>query len=225
MTEITVGARWPNVHPQASVGVLIMRAVQNPTSHPDLDTQKNEIEKTIRKKYAGLERSDLRSLPTLAAYDQFYRRFKKTYHLQLQLESVIAGKSIPSVAALVEAMFMAELENLLLTAGHDLDRVETPIVVDVATGSETYVRMNGEQQTLKPDDLYIRDAEGILSSVIYGPDRRTRIQPETRNVLFTTYAVPGVATTDLTSHLETLRDYVLLISENAEVDTLQIIGQ
>jgi hypothetical protein len=34
----------------------------------------------------------------------------------------LKGKAIPRQAALVEAMFMAELENLILTAGHDLVR-------------------------------------------------------------------------------------------------------
>ena len=61
----------------------------------------------------------------IQAYAAYYERFNKTYHVQLQLESVaLKGKSIPRVSALVEAMFMAELENLLLTAGHDLDVVQ-----------------------------------------------------------------------------------------------------
>jgi len=37
--------------------------------------------------------------PILKAYQEYYRRFKKTYHVQLQLESLLfKGKSIPSVA-------------------------------------------------------------------------------------------------------------------------------
>jgi hypothetical protein len=47
---------------------------------------------------------------------------------QSELESVARkGKSIPSRAALVEAMFIAELENLILTAGNDLDVVVPPV--------------------------------------------------------------------------------------------------
>jgi DNA/RNA-binding domain of Phe-tRNA-synthetase-like protein len=121
-------------------------------------------------------------------------------------------------------MFMAELEDQMLTAGHDLKTVQPPILIDVAAGSESYTRMNGKPQTLKPGDLYIRDAGGVLSSVIYGPDQRTRIQPDTKEVLFTTYAVPGIETDDLKAHLERLRDYVLLISEEGEVETLEIFG-
>ena len=35
------------------------------------------------------------------------------------------------------------------------------------------------------------DGEGIVSSIIYGPDRRTRMTDKTRNVIFTIYGVPG----------------------------------
>lgn len=46
---------------------------------------------------------------------------KKTYHVALQFESVVfKGKALlNNVAALDESMIMAELDDLLLTAGHD----------------------------------------------------------------------------------------------------------
>lgn len=222
--KISLGKQWKQIDSNASVGILIMRDVMNPDSNPELQRRKTEIENELRQKYTGMDRSDLRALPTLAAYDRFYHQFRKTYHLQLQLESILDGKRIPSVASLVEAMFMAELEDQLLTAGHDLDFVQAPVSIDVATGTETYTRMNGKEQSLKSGDLYIRDAEGILSSVIYGPDLRTRIQPETQSVMFTTYAVPGILYAQLNAHLEKLRDYVLLISDEAKVDTLEIFS-
>ncbi|MGD2057597.1 MAG: hypothetical protein PVF85_07225 [Anaerolineales bacterium] len=222
--QILTGTNWNKAEGGTFVGVLIMRHVKNPSSHPGLQRRKTEIEAQLRREYAGMERPELRAQPTLAAYDRFYHRFRKTYHLLLQLESVLAGKSIPTVSALVEAMFMAELEDQLLTAGHDLGTVNPPICIDVATGSETYTRMNGKQQTLKQGDLYTHDAEGILSSVIYGPDQRTRIRPDTREVIFTTYAVPGIEAEDLKAHLERLRDYVLLISDEGEVESLEIFG-
>jgi DNA/RNA-binding domain of Phe-tRNA-synthetase-like protein len=222
--EITIGPEWTQNEPDALVGVLTMYNVKNSQKSSALQSRKERLEQDIRQKYAGLDRSDMRAHPILGAYDRFYRQFKKTYHLQLQLESVVKGKPIASVAALVEAMFMAELEDLLLTAGHNLDAVRPPVQIDVATGFETYTLMNGEQKQLKRGDLYIQDVEGILSSVIYGPDDRTRIRLETRRVMFTTYAVPGITDQALSNHLENLRDYVQLTSPLAEVGLLEIFG-
>lgn len=68
----------------------------------------------------------------LRAYVHYYRAHGKTYHVKAQLESVARkGRPIPSRAALVEAIFIAELENLIPTAGHDLDALIPPLHADV----------------------------------------------------------------------------------------------
>jgi DNA/RNA-binding domain of Phe-tRNA-synthetase-like protein len=146
------------------------------------------------------------------------KHLKKTYHVGLQLESVVfKGRSLPDVAALVEAMFMAELDDLLLTAGHDLDTLALPLTLDVAQGTETYTLLRGDPQTLKAGDMFIRDGEGVVSSIIYGPDRRTQITPETRSVVFTVYAPPGIAPETVQAHLRSLEANVRLIAPGAEV--------
>ena len=161
----------------------------------------------------------------LEAYDAYYRQFKKTYHVQLQLESVVLkGKPIPRVAALVEAMFMAELDSLLLTAGHDLDVVQPPVRIEVASGQESYVRLDGVEQVTKAGDMMIVDTVGILSSIVYGPDRRTQIRPETKRALFTVYGPPGIGAREMAAHLEELRENVVLIAPEAEVELEEVFG-
>ena len=218
-----VSEAWKTAYPGAAVGILAMRGVANPECDEALDQRKAELERELRARFAGYDRAALRALPVLEAYHAYYKRFKKTYHVQLQLESVaLKGKPIPGGAALVEAMFMAELEHLLLTAGHDLAVVEAPVTVEVASGTQHYLRLNGQEQTLKAGDMYIADTRGVLSSVLYGPDHRTRITSETRDVLFTTYAPPGIGAGDVHRHLETLCTYVRLITPAAEVATLEV---
>ena len=41
------------------------------------------------------------------------------------------------------------------------------------------------EQQMKPGDMMISDARGVISSIVYGPDQRTRITPETTRVLLT----------------------------------------
>jgi DNA/RNA-binding domain of Phe-tRNA-synthetase-like protein len=192
--------------------------VANPPQHPALDAAKARLEQALRERYGGLDRAALSQLPVLQAYAGYYKRFKKTYHVQHQLESVVfKGKSLPNVAALVEAMFMAELDDLLLTAGHDLDTLALPLTLDVAQGDETYTLLRGEPQTLKAGDMFIRDGEGMISSILYGPDRRTQITPETKAVVFTVYAPPGVAPEAVAAHLANLERSVRLITPEADL--------
>ena len=84
--------------------------------------------------------------------------------------------------------------------------------------------MNGKEQVLKTGDMFIADTEGILSSIIYGPDSRTQITPKTRQVLFTVYAPPGIERPIVQQHLEDMRDNVLLVSPEAEVKELEVYG-
>src|SRR6185503_6328483 len=161
MFEVT--STWRSTYPEAHAGVLVMRAVSNPTNDPALESRKAALEVELRAQFSGQDRATIASHPILRAYTEYYRQFKKTYHIQLQLESIVLkGKSIPSVAPLVEAMFMAEMKDLLLTADHDLDTLQLPLSLDVATGTEQYTLLRGDQQTLKAGDMMISDQVDVI---------------------------------------------------------------
>ena len=222
---LQISEEWKYNFPEAHAGVLVLRGVSNPPRHEDLEKRKGELEEGLRSRFAGLDRAGLLALPELRAYDAYYSRFKKTYHIQLQLESLVfKGKPVPAVAALVESMFMAEMEDLLLTAGHDLDCLRLPLTLSVARGVETYTLLRGAEQVLKAGDMYIRDGEGVISSIIYGPDSRTQIRPETKNAVFTAYAPAGISAQAVENHLRHIRENVLVFAPDAATEMLEVFG-
>jgi Uncharacterized conserved protein len=215
---------WRDAYPGAQIGILALNNVANPEVCAELDFRKTALENCLRRQFAGQTRQAIEALPTIQAYTTYLKPFKKTYHILLQLESVaLKDKPLPRVAALVEAMFMAELESQLLTAGHDLDTLQLPVSIEVASGEERYILRSGQEQVLKPNDMYIRDRKGIISDIIYGPDQRTQIKQETRRVLFTVYAPTGISQDSLVKHLETIQEYVRLISPKAETAALEVV--
>jgi DNA/RNA-binding domain of Phe-tRNA-synthetase-like protein len=223
MSIFQVSDKWKSLFPDAHAGVLIMHGVINPARHAGLDDRKKDLEDALRARFSGQDRSSLAKHPVLQAYSNYYHRFKKTYHVQLQLESLLfKGKSIPSVAALVEAMFMAEMNTMLLTAGHDLDAVCLPVTLDVADGTESYFLLRGDPQTPKEGDMMIVDSEGIISNIIYGPDQRTQINPQTVNVLFTVYAPAGIPVSDINNHLLEIQGNILLFAPEAQIEMLKV---
>jgi DNA/RNA-binding domain of Phe-tRNA-synthetase-like protein len=72
--------------------------------------------------------------------------------------------------------------------------------------------------------MMIADANGIVSCIIYGPDRRTRIKPETTRVVFTVYAPPGIEEQNVNRHLEDIRENVTVIAPGATVELLETFG-
>ncbi len=222
---LIVSEVWKTTYPGAAAGVLALRDVANPKRHPALEARKAALEEQLRARYASLDRAALKALPQIAAYTAYYKKFKKTYHLLLQLESIVFdGKPIPRVAALVEAMFMAELNDLLLTAGHDLGKTEPPITLDIADGSECLVNIAGQENVLKPGDMFVADARGVLSSIVYGSDQRTMITADTTQALFTTYAPAGIGAQAVRRHLEHIQENAALFAPQAEVVTLEVYG-
>jgi DNA/RNA-binding domain of Phe-tRNA-synthetase-like protein len=211
------------VYPEALLGILTIRNVCNPKKHEELDRCKLELENSLRERYAGLDKTYLKNMEPIKTYNDYYKRFKKTYQVLLQLESIVfKNKSIPKVASLVEAMFMAELKNLLLTAGHDLDAIDLPIKLDVASGGEKYIQISSQEKDLIHNDMMVSDLQGITSSIIYGPDKRTQIKPDTRNVLFVVYAPPGIEKSKVFQHLQDIQNYVHIITPKSEVELLKV---
>jgi len=221
--SIIVSEAWKTAYPGAAVGILVMRNVSNPAHHLVLDRCKDELESQLRTRFADRNKADLKALEPIKAYGAYFKRYRKTYPVQLQFESVVfKGQSIPRVAALVEAMFIAELKNLLLTAGHDLEALQIPVTLDVSKGNECYIRLNGQEQVLKSGDMMMADTQGVISSVLYGPDHRTRITTATRQVFFAVYAPPGIREQAVYQHLQDIQANVLLIAPEAKVELLRV---
>ncbi|MGD0707126.1 MAG: phenylalanine--tRNA ligase beta subunit-related protein [Anaerolineaceae bacterium] len=223
MFDIT--QEWSTSYPNAHAGILVMEQVENPATHSELEVRKQALENDLRAHFAGQDPHALEALAPIPAYSAYYKRFNKTYHVLGQLVSVVfKGKPIPSVASLVEAMFMAELKNRLLTAGHDLDQLRLPVALNVARGDEHYTLLRGQDQVLKAGDMMMADQAGIISSIVYGPDQRTQISAGTKNVLFAVYAPEGIDPQTIEAHLQDIRDLVLVVSPSATVKLLQVFG-
>lgn len=220
---LSISDELRNVYPEAFLGLLAINNVCNPHQHEKLQGCKIELENNLREKYASLDKYYLKNMEPVKAYVDYYKKFKKTYHVLLQLESIVfKNKSIPTVSLLVEAMFMAEMKNLLLTAGHDLDTVKLPVKIDVAKGTERYIQISGEEKQLIKNDMFVSDGQGVTSSIIYGPDKRTRIKPNTKNVLYVVYAPPGIEKSTVSKHFNDIRHYVSIVSPKGKVETLEV---
>jgi len=70
--------------------------------------------------------------------------------------------------------------------------------------------------------MIMSDKEGVISSVLYGPDQRTRITTLTRDALFVVYMPGGIEKEEICSHLKDIKENVLLFSPSAEAKTAKI---
>ena len=220
---LLVSEEWKQAFPGAGVGMMALSGVVNPDCCTALEQRKRAVEEEIRTRFPT--RQVVAEFEPVQAYNAYYKRFGQTYHVQRQLESVgFKGKSLPAVAALVEAMFMAELKNGLLTAGHDLQSLRQPLTLQGATGEEEYVLINGKKQNTKTGDMLIADADGVLSSIVHGPDYRTRITADTSQALFVVYAPVGISRTAVEKHFDDIFSFVRLVAPAAKIERRDFYG-
>lgn len=216
MLEILFTNRWRETFPGAMIGLLAVENVDNSAPAAPLELHKRALTTRLRRRYAGFDRAALNELPVLAAYKRYYRRLDSTYHVLLQLESILfKGRELPKVSPLVDAAFAAELETLILTASHDLDRLDGPITFDASSGSELFSPMNGSDRTLKANDMVMRDRSGVVCTVIYGQDRHSPVTPATRRALYVCYVPAGIEAAIVEQHLETIQGNIRLFAPDA----------
>lgn len=218
---VIIENRWRMQYPSASVGIMVVNDVCNPKHSDALQGKKAELISELQSKFktkAGLLADD-----SIQKYSAYYKRYKKTYHVAAQMESIIfKEKAIPCVAALVEAMFMAELKSGLLTAGHDMRKLKMPLMISSAKGEEKYIGISGKEQSVKADDMMIKDEIGIISSILSGPDNRTRITESTTTCMFVVYAPAGIKQFLIEEHFNDIIENIRLFAPGVVVESRQI---
>ena len=211
-------------YPDLLFGVMVMEQVHNPEINKELNVKKQALEKNLRQQFEGYDRKALKALQPIDKYNQFYKQFKKTYHVQHQLESIVLkNKNLPNVAALVESMFMSEVKNLLLTAGYDFSTVSENVNVKLADGNASFEGIGNRSKTPPQNDILFTDSNSILGSIICGPDHKSRITPQTTKALFVIYGVPGITYTQIKKHLEDIEMNVKVIAPDSYVSHLSIL--
>jgi len=224
MLSFTATEDWRMSLPGAVIGVLELTGVVNDGSSSALYDRKRAAEAHLRQRYHGFTRADFLALPVMAAYQRYYKRFDKTYHVQLQVESIVLkGKNLPDVTPLVDANFIAEVETLVLTAGHDVQQLQGAVVIDVARPGEQMTQMNGATKAMGVGDMIMRDANSICCSILFGQDNRSPISPGTSHVLYVAYAPSGVPAEVVDAQLQSIVANIRLFAPAAIVEQQRLI--
>ena len=209
--QINITPEFSKTYPGAAVGILILENVKIQSEVSDFEAAKHKIILGLQKQFP--DQNFLKTHPVIQAYSKYYKKFDKSYHVLGQLRSVIfENRPLPSVFPLAEAIYAAELKNMLLTAFHDLETISFPVKIGISSGEDTYTTLAGEEKRLKPADMMVSDQAGVISSVIYGPDKRTCVTPSTSKILIVVYAPVGIERESIISHFIDIEELIRKIS-------------
>ncbi|SNS97606.1 B3/B4 domain-containing protein (DNA/RNA-binding domain of Phe-tRNA-synthetase) [Anaerovirgula multivorans] len=210
--------------PGVKMGFLIMHGVSPVSSYENWEEA--EVITGLKQKYGQLGRKELKTLYPIQAYVAYYKRFGYSYPVLAQLESVLQGKKpLHTESGLLQAMFLWELDSMLLTAGHDLAQLWLPLQLKAATDAESYESISGKEVTAVSGDLMLCDGSGAISSILRGPDYKSRITASTKDVLFSIYAPPGIDANYIQNNLQKLEKSILEFSPSSKTEMLRVFSQ
>ncbi|NPV51488.1 MAG: hypothetical protein HPY60_09885 [Candidatus Methanofastidiosum sp.] len=215
--KVTVSEDLSKYFPDLKVSTIEVRNLDNKKLDEELEKEKRKIEASIRANSKEFLESDV-----IKKYNEFFKKFGKKYPIEYQIKSIVEGKSFPSQYTVVESMFMAELKNMYLTAGHDLDLIDGNLNTIITKGDEEYTNISGKEMKLKSEDIITRDGTGIISSVLYGPDRRTMITEKTKNYLFFAYFPYGEGDSKIKNHFEDILEYIKIFNTRFDKSDIEI---
>jgi DNA/RNA-binding domain of Phe-tRNA-synthetase-like protein len=219
MVTITATDEWKHTHPAGIIGILEVSGIDNSTPSSALNEKKRLVEIELRERYKGFSRADFMATPVLADYEKYYKSFEKTYHVQLQIESIVLkGKNLPDVSPLVDSNFVAEVETFVLTAGHDVSKLAGEVFIDVSKEGDQITQMNGTTKPIRSGDMIMRDGNGVSCTIIYGQDNRSPISKETTHALYVAYAPCGVTAEMVQMQLEGIEENLKLFSSTHVIE-------
>lgn len=171
----------------------------------------------LREKYAEYDR---KAVFGENPYFRFFKKFRKTYPVMMQFESVLLkGRPFPEFNPVAEVAFLMELVTHVLSGAHDVDRISGSVKLYCATEKEEFPGLRGTPFHTYPGDFCGRDDKGIIFSFIAGADDRTCARLGSTHVFYPLFGTPDLPVDLLEEAMEVLVRYVKVLAPEAEIKT------
>ena len=184
--DFSMSPEYEASYPGVAFGLTLISGCRPLNDSAGFDRYKRNLLRKMRKRetLAGIsQRIDI--------YDRFFQGFGFECPLPGHLKRTI-NSGFPRYNLMIDTHFMAEMCAGILVAVTDLDRIEGRLALDVARKGETCAGMGGRRFTLKEGEIVLRDEKDIICVLCQGADEKTKVRDDTRNVLFYSFAVPGI---------------------------------
>lgn len=119
----------------------------------------------------------------LIEFERFFKINEHEFPLAKQIARA-ASRGFPPVPAPVLALLALEAATGILMGVQNLDAIDSFIALDCLGSTESFIGMRSERVTCTMGEIVVRDKQSIIASLFRGPDERTAVQPDGRNLLF-----------------------------------------
>lgn len=120
------------------------------------------------------------------------------------LRRVTKGKFIQSINSAVDVTNLLSLQYKIPFGMYDLDKLATPVQLDIGAKQDEYEALNGRIYNLT-NKLMLRDDKGAFGSP-FVDSKRASVSENTKNGLHIVYLLPSVKASNATAQLHAIAD-------------------
>jgi DNA/RNA-binding domain of Phe-tRNA-synthetase-like protein len=193
--------------PNAMIGAIVVRGIDNGPNHPDCEDLLIDVADRVAREIANAE---IGSLPEIAPWRAAYQKFgakpsKYKSSIENMLRSVRSGR-IRGINPLVDLYNAVSLTNRLPCGGEDLAQVHGSIRLTRAEGGEDFVPLGSENPDPPfPGEVIYRDDVGAICRCWnWREAERTKITNDTTSAFLAIEALPPITETQLRAAVEEL---------------------
>jgi DNA/RNA-binding domain of Phe-tRNA-synthetase-like protein len=205
--DFSISPAYEVKYPGVAFGLTLISGCKPLGDSAGFDQYRRKLLRKMRKRETLAEISQ-----RIDVYDRFFQSFGFECPLPKHFQRTVHS-GFPSYNLMVDAHFMAEMCAGILVAVTDFDRVEGRLILDVAREGEKSVGMGGRQFTMKEGEIVLRDEKDIICVLCQGADDKTKVKNDTSDVLFYSYAVPGIEGTYLKEGLTVAAETMVRFGE------------
>lgn len=192
--EFEISEKIFEKYPDLKIGVVIAKNIGNIGKESEIVKLLREIESEIRNNFVSHE---LSQDERIAAWREVYRSFgaKPSKHkssIEALMKRILKDKNIPDINKIVNLYNYISLKHIVPVGGEDLDKVEGDIVLNLATGNESFVAL-GSQEVKHPREsevVYCDDNDVLCRRWNWRESEKTKLTEQTKNVLLCIEAIP-----------------------------------
>lgn len=200
--------------PDLSFGAAIIEGCQYSEKHStEFKSYKKQILDSLRKDHKSVHRN-------ISCFADFFQSWGFDCPLPDYLKKTI-NQGFPNRNIFLDTHIVTEMTNGILMGIQDYKKFAGEIRIDIAKEGEEFIGI-GSTITCKEGEIVVRDNEGIVASLLQGPDKKTLTSPKTTDVVIYAFMVPGI---EKTSIEQSLKQTVEILGKYAgsQKSTIQIV--
>lgn len=207
--NITVETELERRFPSLMVVFSEIRDVNVTDSGEEFKTFSVNVLSNARKKY---DKDTIANQDKIKIYRDFYWKndidpTKIRPASEALIRRILDGEDISGINNVVDAYNLASIDTLIPMCVYDSDKIKGDLVIRFAKPGEEF-RMLDRPTILKENQIIVSDEEKVICLYPYRDADATKVDYDTKNVLFLADGVPGITPLELLSAMKVGLRYI-----------------